>query len=130
VHWAEGGGGGHKTQCEALQGATSAKGASLDPAAVETHSGSVDAPCTTRVTAAGLGAVVDASGTAAERVPQEGEVSSRTRFGRTADKPPTSPVHTLPPDVLAIVFGFVDAKTLLLSVHGVCRSWRGVMSMM
>jgi hypothetical protein len=126
VHWAEGGGGGgHKTQCEALQAATSAKGASLGPAAVEMHSGSVDTPSTTRVAAAGLGALVDASGAAAERVPQEGEVT-----GRTADEPPTSPVHTLPPDVLAIVFGFVDAKTLLLSVHGVCRSWRGVMSMM
>jgi hypothetical protein len=32
AHCAEGGGGGHKTQCEALQAATSAKGASLGPA--------------------------------------------------------------------------------------------------
>jgi hypothetical protein len=69
--------------------------------------------------------VVDGSGAAAERVPQEGEVT-----GRAADEPPTSLVHTLPPDVLAIVFGFVDGKTLLLSVHAVCRSWRGVMAMM
>jgi hypothetical protein len=68
--------------------------------------------------------MIDVSGAGAERVPQEGEVTRRT------DKPPTSPVHTLPPDVLAIVFGFVDAKTLLLSVHGVCRSWREVMAMM
>jgi hypothetical protein len=124
VHWAEGGCGGHTTQCEALQVAT-AKGASLGPAAVEMHSGSVETASTTRVTAAGLGAVVGASGAGAERVPPEGEVT-----GRAADEPPTSPVHMLPPDVLAIVFGFVDAKTLLLSVHAVCRSWRGVMPMM
>ena len=49
---------------------------------------------------------------------------------RMADEPPTPPVYTLPPDVLAIVFGFVDVKTLLLSVHAVCRSWRGMMAMM
>jgi hypothetical protein len=60
-----------------------------------------------------------------ERVPQGGEVTRRT-----ADKAPTSPVHTLPPDVLAIVFGFVDVKTLLLSVHRVCRSWRVAMAIM
>jgi hypothetical protein len=89
------------------------------------HSGSVETASTTRVTAEGHDAVVDGSGAAAERVPPEGEV-----MGRAADEPPTSPVHMLPSDVLAIVFGFVDAKTLLLSVHGVCRSWRGVMSMM
>jgi len=58
-------------------------------------------------------------------VPREEEVTSRM-----ADEPPTPPVYTLPPDVLAIVFGFVDVKTLLLSVHAVCRSWRRVMAMM
>lgn len=89
------------------------------------HSGSVDTPSTTRIAAAGHEAVVHGSGAAAERVPQEGEVT-----GRTADEPSISPVHTLPPDVLAIVFGFVDAETLLLSVHSVCRSWRGVMAVM
>jgi hypothetical protein len=125
VHRAEGGCGGHTTQREALQAATSAKGASLGPAAVEMHSGSVETASTTRVTAEGHDAVVDASGAAAERVPQEGEVT-----GNIADEPSISPVHTLPPDVLAIVFGFVDGKTLLLSVHSVCRSWRGVMAMM
>jgi hypothetical protein len=53
VHRAEGGCGGHTTQREALQAATSAKGASLGPAAVEMHSGSVETASTTRVTAEG-----------------------------------------------------------------------------
>jgi hypothetical protein len=123
VHWAEGGGG-HKTQCEALQAAT-ARCDSLGSAAVELHSGSAGAPSTPCIAAAGHDAAVEASGAAAGRVPREEEVTSRM-----ADEPPTPPVYTLPPDVLAIVFGFVDVKTLLLSVHAVCRSWRGVTAMM
>jgi hypothetical protein len=109
-------GGGHKTQCEALQ-------AALGHVAVEKQSGSVGTPGSTRVTAAGVCAVVDASGAAAGHVP-EGIVADRT-----AHKP-THAVHTLPSEVLAIVFGFVDVKTLLLSVHAVCRSWKEAMSMM
>jgi hypothetical protein len=37
-------------------------------------------------------------------------------------------IHTLPEEMLLMVFARVDTETLLRAVHTVCRSWRMVMS--
>jgi hypothetical protein len=57
------------------------------------------------------------------------QAPDRSHSDRRADGSRAS-VHTLPADVLVIIFAFVDVKTLLLSVHAVCRSWREAMSAM
>jgi hypothetical protein len=37
-------------------------------------------------------------------------------------------IHTLPEEMLMMVFAWLDTETLLRAVHAVCRSWRMAMS--
>lgn len=41
-----------------------------------------------------------------------------------------APVSMLTPDVLTLIFGWVDTKTLLLAVPSVCRGWAEAMGRM
>jgi hypothetical protein len=40
----------------------------------------------------------------------------------------TALIHTLPEEMLLVVFAWVDTETLLRAVHAVCRSWRMAVS--
>jgi hypothetical protein len=51
------------------------------------------------------------------------EKQSRTGSSSVSDADGT-PIDTLPDELLLHVFTFVGSKTLLTSVHGVCRRWR------
>ena len=44
----------------------------------------------------------------------------------TEAEPP--PIEWLPGEVVALVFGFVDAKTLMVTIPSVCTAWRQVCS--